>query len=262
MTHPAGIHFFRGLAIAVGLAAFSGHAAGATAPKVYSGAPTAVGQGSAHVVLVTNAEGKPTSIGVSLDAKALKGLPEATATQHEWDYVLAMPKSGPKTGYDHVVLNWNPKGHVPPGIYDTPHFDVHFYTISSRERDAVTFLGPDKSVMAPPAASLVPKGFVVPPDTAVEKMGLHGINPKGPEFQGKPFTHTFIYGYYKGKTIFVEPMVTKAFLESKPDVTMKIAAPDAYTTPGYYPARYRVAYEAKRDRYVFALAGLKEWKAP
>ena len=26
-----------------------------------------------------------------------------------------------------VLLNWTPHGHIPPGVYDTPHFDVHFY---------------------------------------------------------------------------------------------------------------------------------------
>ena len=26
-----------------------------------------------------------------------------------------------------ALLNWNPHGHIPPGIYDRPHFDVHFY---------------------------------------------------------------------------------------------------------------------------------------
>jgi hypothetical protein len=26
-----------------------------------------------------------------------------------------------------VGLNWNPHGHIPPGVYDLPHFDFHFY---------------------------------------------------------------------------------------------------------------------------------------
>jgi hypothetical protein len=24
-------------------------------------------------------------------------------------------------------INWNPMVHIPPGVYDLPHFDVHFY---------------------------------------------------------------------------------------------------------------------------------------
>jgi hypothetical protein len=199
---------------------------------------------------------------VLLDAAALKGLPAATPTQHEWDYLLPMPKDAPWTGIDHVYLNWNPQGHDPQGIYTAPHFDVHFYSIPSAAREAITFKGADKSGLAQPAAALLPKGFVVPPDTAVEKMGVHGLDPKGPEFRGRPFSHTFIYGYHKGALVFVEPMVTKAFLESKPDVTTRIAVPAAYSLPGYYPTRYRVAYDSGRDQYVIMIAGLREWKAP
>ena len=34
--------------------------------------------------------------------------------------------------------------------------------------------------------------------------------------KGEPFTKTFIYGSYDGTFIFGEPMVAKAYLETKP----------------------------------------------
>jgi len=252
------LRLLSGGALAAGLAAAAGSAIAADGPKVLSGKSVAVGHGKARVVVAIDAAGKPTTLGVSLDAAALKGLPEATASQHEWDYVLELPKGGPRTGYDHVVLNWNPKGHEPTGIYDSPHFDVHFYFISAGERDAITFKGTDRSGFAQPDPALVPKGYVIPPDTAVEKMGLHGIDPKGPEFRKHRFSHTFIYGYHKGRQVFVEPMVAKEFLESRPDVTARIAVPARYSSAGYYPTRYRVAFDPKLDQYVVMLTGLVE----
>ena len=49
-----------------------------------------------------------------------------------------------------------------------------------------------------------------------------------PEFIGKPFTVTYIYGFYHGNMTFVEPMITKAFLETHPDFTLPIKQPQAY----------------------------------
>lgn len=102
---------------------------------------------------------------------------------------------------------------------------------------------------------------VVPADTAVERMGLHGIDPASPEFRGSPFTHTFLYGYHAGRLVFVEPMVTLAYLKSRADVTVPVKRPSEYTFAGYYPSRYRVGFDAERDEYRVALLGLRAYGA-
>ena len=33
----------------------------------------------------------------------------------------------PDLQFKWALLNWNPHGHIPPGAYDKPHFDVQFY---------------------------------------------------------------------------------------------------------------------------------------
>ena len=228
------------------------------AARVYTGTPSPVGNGFARVAVATNASGIPTSVSLILDAKALQGLPQPTATQHEWEYVMAMPRSAPATGYDHVALNWNPEGHPPQGVYSVPHFDIHFYVISRADQAAVTFKGNEAGPgLAPPNPRLVPTGYVIPPDTAVEHMGVHGINPGGPEFHGKPFTHTFIYGYYRSHMIFVEPMVTLSYLKTLPDVTTAVVTPATYSAPGYYPTKYRIGYDREHGHYSITLLALK-----
>ena len=236
-----------------------GSAASAGTPPIHAGTPVSVGEGTARVIVVEDGGGKPASISVILSEKALQGLPKAGGKGYEeFEYILPMPKSGPKTGYDHVVVDWNPNGHPPQSVYTVPHFDFHLYTIDPQTRMKVTFKGPDAiGAATAPAADLLPAGYVVPPDTAVEQMGVHGVDPSGPEFHGKPFTATFIYGYYKGEMTFVEPMVSKAFLEAWPDVTYVVKTPKAYSRPGYYPTRFRVAYDMQGKNYVVALTRLQ-----
>jgi len=241
----------------LGLAAGGAQASGA---HIFAGDPVAVGNGQARVIVVDGSNGTPTSVHVVLDGHALEGLPQATADRESWEYVLPMPTTGPRTGYDHIGLDWNPDGHRPAGVYTVPHFDVHFYLISTAEQQAITFTGSARErAIAPPDPSLVPVGYVVPPDTAEERMGLHGLDPASGEFHGKPFTYTFLYGYHDRRLVFVEPMITLAYLRTRADVIVPVKTPAAYSLPGYYPTRYRMGYDASRDEYHVALLGLRRW---
>jgi hypothetical protein len=88
------------------------------------------------------------------------------------------------------------------------------------------------------------------------QMGAHAINPKSPEFNGKPFTHTLIYGLYDGKVNFIEPMVAISFLREKKNVSQPIALPTKFTQWGFYPTRYSISFDENRREYTFALEGL------
>jgi hypothetical protein len=49
--------------------------------------------------------------------------------------------------------------------------------------------------------------------------------------------------------IFIEPMMTRAFLESKPDQTKPLRVPAKYPKAGRYPTAYRVAFDAAAREY-------------
>lgn len=233
-------------------------AAQASGQRIFAGEAVAVGEGIARVVTVQNPDGTPASVAVVLSRAALEGLPGPESGHAAVEYVLPMPVEGPWTGYDHVGLDWNPVGHIPEGVYSVAHFDVHFYTIGQAERAAITFTGADRErALAPPDSDLVPAGYVIPPDSAVERMGLHGLDPGGHEFHGKPFSYSFLYGYYTGRLIFVEPMIAVDWLRTRPDVTVPVKTPSTYSMPGYYPDRYRIGFDAERDEYRVALLGLR-----
>ena len=215
---------------------------------------TKIGNGTAHTFVQTDASGNPSAIALVLSAHALDGLPRG-----DKEYVVPMPP-GSKTGFDHVTIDWNAHGHAPPHVYDVPHFDFHFYTVSVPQQMAVVFPKGEKD----PAGrvtdrALVPAGYTIPPDTAVPMMGVHAIDPSGPEFAGK-FTSTFLYGYYKNKLIFVEPMITRKFLLSHPNATYVIPTPAKYSTPGYYPTKYSVRYDPAQSAYVIELGGLRAFQ--
>ena len=252
------------LAVGLALAVLTAGVAQAGTAKVFQGEAVAIGKGSARVVVAAGADGLPRSVAIVMGEAALEGLPaDLPPGLPEIEYRLPMPAGGPATGYREVTVNWNPHGHPPAGIYDKPHFDFHFYLIDGGEREGVTFRGADAAAAtAALDKALVPAGYVVPPDTAVEHMGVHGVDPRGAEFHKHPFERAFIYGYYRNRLTFVEPMVSLAYLQTKPDVTLPVTAPAAYSLPGYYPARYRVGFDAKTRHYTIALTGLKEWQGP
>ncbi|MGI8499306.1 MAG: DUF5602 domain-containing protein [Gemmatimonadaceae bacterium] len=221
-------------------------------PRVALGPTTSIAGGTGHTYVALDGSGMPTEVGVRFSASVLTTLPSGTAMA---DYTFDLPAEASSTPYTHVVIGWNPVGH-PPAVYQTPHFDVHFYQISSAARDAIVPSDPDfNAKMAKrPADALIPASYILTPG-GVPRMGAHWVDATAPELNGQPFTSTFIYGSYNGAFIFVEPMVAKAFLETRPTFTSAIKLPSQYATPGNYPTSYTVAYDAATMEYRVALGG-------
>ena len=173
------------------------------------------------------------------------------------------------TAFEHIVINWNPQGHPPPtGIYRPPHFDFHFYTISREERHAITVPTADEmcgagiplscenyelAIMPLPDAMVPPEHSSV---GAVEPaMGNHLLDLSSPEFSGELFTHTWIFGTWKGALSFWEPMITKDYLMSAPNRFFDIAIPAAAPEAGFYPTKYGIFYSQPQDTYMVLLTG-------
>ena len=226
----------------------------------YEGKAVRIGDGTAHTIVRTNADGMPAAIGIVFTPGMLDGLPKAAKrADPDFPYPLPMPTKGPKTVVDHVVINWESAGHPPPGVYDMPHFDFHFYLVDRAARLKVKFKdGKDSGHPSQqPPTELMPAGYILPPGTAVSRMGVHAINPTAPEFNKQPFTATFIYGYYDKRLTFIEPMASLAFLKSKPSFSAAVARPASYTKPGAYPSAYSVRYDATHNVYEVTLEELK-----
>lgn len=224
----------------------------------YHGPATVMGAGQARTFVTIDGNGRPAAIGVKMSETALLGLP--TERPHDvpgWEYPLPLPSEAGVAGYKHIVVNWNPKGHIPPGAYDAPHFDFHFYLISPEQRATITAVGEDRvRAQKMPEPDYMPTGYQLPEGTEEPRMGAHAIDPSAPEFNNLPFTKSFIYGFYDGRMIFVEPMITKAFLETKTNATETVKRPKKFQQQAYYPTRYSVTYDAAKQEYAIALDGL------
>lgn len=197
-----------------------------------------------------NSDNEPIALGVKFTEETLTGLPQ-DPMKNVPVASLKVPEEGAKTGIDHIELGWNPQGHEPEPIYTHPHFDLHFFMVSKAEQSGV-IPGPDPILVSP---EFIPTDYVSGVD-AVPDMGVHYVDVTSPEFNGKPFTSTFIYGFYQGKMTFYEPMFTYALLLSKPQFSAPVKQPAAFQKSGYYPTSYSIMYDKESKDYIIAAEGL------
>jgi hypothetical protein len=217
-----------------------------------------VGQGQAAVSVELSKSSYPTSLGIELSEASLRGLSDGDES-----FELPIPAAVQTAPVQHIVLNWNHAGHIPPGIYTVPHFDLHFYMISEEERSKISCTGEDLArCQATVPAEFVPADYIAAPGGEEAGMGSHWVDPGFPEFHGGTFTRSFIYGFYDGKMNFLEPMFTVAYLKTHPNETVEIKQPQAFQKAGYYPKTYSIRYNAETKTFRISLDGLSYQSAP
>ncbi len=208
--------------------------------NTFYGPVTQMGNGTARSWINISKNNIPLAIGIEMTHGALQNLPTDPMDHEAATYLLKLhQKAHDLTAFDHIVLNWEPEGHEPNGIYSVPHFDMHFYTISTSAQMAITSLP-----TASPAAGYLPASYVIQAAT-IAGMGTHWIDPSSPELPPtfQPFTHTFIYGSNNGGVIFMEPMITRAFLMSGTSVTKPFPQSTLFAESTYYPSTYNIWME-------------------
>ena len=254
-----------------------------------------LGNGSVTSYAEFDSQGAPKAIGVAWSAKALDGLPmhsdnfrcharnkegavdASSLCQHSFEHVLPLPDAAARRAdipFKWVLLNWNPKGHIPPGVYDLPHFDVHFQMAPIAEIFAIEagpcgpeFVRCDQfKIGKKPMPSNYMHADYRDVDAVVPAMGNHLIDLTGPEFNKQRFTRSWIFGIYDGKVIFYEEMVSREYLLSKPNACAPIKTPKAFATRGYYPTvsciRHDGAtgdYTVSMEQFVLREASAPEW---
>ncbi|MFP4590997.1 MAG: hypothetical protein ACLFM8_06000 [Halobacteriales archaeon] len=240
------------------------------------GDPVNLGNGKLRTFTTVTPSGQPKYHGVHLDRSSLTGLPdgesleeqgtssdpgdkygpdgEAVEIHHAWslEYFVPFPETD-ATGFTFLGLSWNPEGHLPEGVYNVPHFDIHFHWLEAKFVDDIpeiheaTYDIPEK---------FIPEGFQRIPEgggeyegkfVAVRDMGEHLADLSAPDNQPGEFENTLIWGAYDpdddgvGELTFVEPMVTTEYLEGlRGRDKREVAQPEEYARPGAYPRSYSV----------------------
>ncbi len=256
------------------------------------GSPAPVGAGTARMFIELGADGAPQTIGISLTEAALSGLADRMNTTSrcfdkdgdghvahgeclgDYQTDLALPSGSTELGlpFRWATVNWNPEGHLPPAppVWSAPHFDFHFFIVDPavihgiRSGPCGEFIACDDFATAttPLPEGNLPEDYI-DVGAAVAAMGNHLVDAKDPELLDPSlgFTRTFIYGAYGGRLVFLEPMVSRAFLLSRPDACAPVKAPRAWAQAGYYPTRYCVRHDAASMTYRITLEGLTQRQA-
>jgi hypothetical protein len=212
---------------------------------IFKGPVTKFQHGKAWTWIEIDGQNKPERIGISIDDEAMNSLEPGTAEeggkhQHVNSLSLQFHPKASVTPFTHALLDWNPNGHEPAGLYDKPHFDFHFYIIPESERMAIPAYETDSTgFLNYPTPGYTPATYVPTPG-GVPQMGTHWIDFTSPEFNGQPFTQTFLYGTYNGKVAFYEPMITKAFLDANATFERPFGVPARFKESGYYPTKMRI----------------------
>ncbi|MFG1918829.1 hypothetical protein [Micromonospora sp. NPDC048898] len=256
-----------------------------------------VGTGGSVRIATQSIGSRPISMSFVFDKGMLTGLPTElsdgkhcydvngdgaitrdTECVHEHEYMLELPQrfrqrvGGP---FKWAMLNWDPRGHAPDQIYGVPHFDLHFYLQEEAEAMAIR-TGPCGGMnlincddyargRKPVPPAYLPAGYV-DIDAVVPGMGNHLGDPAAPEFNGAPFTHTFLYGAYDGDITFYEPMINKAWFDDlaagrAANSCTPVKLPAAWEVAGWYPTQYCVAYRPNRQDFTVSMTGFVQRSA-
>lgn len=247
-----------------------------------------LGRATATAYSQTDKSGKPRTIGLVFADSSLMSLPHDPPTDGKYCYdkdddghvdpmqecsngygsMLNLShkfRRSVDTPFTYLLLNWNPMGHMPPGVYDKPHFDVHFYMNENSERLRIR-TGPCGELVncddyqlgkKLPAQRYYPAKYQ-DTDAVAPAMGNHLINTDGPEFNGRPFTHTWIFGSWDRKITYYEPMVTKKWYDElrtgeRSDGCFSIPRADAVRKSGWYPTKYCMKHRANRHELTTSL---------
>ncbi|HXY30635.1 MAG TPA: hypothetical protein VEI06_07975 [Gemmatimonadaceae bacterium] len=156
------------------------------------------------------------------------------------------------TGFSNLTVYGEAMGH-PPRPFLTPHFDFHFYTASMADIAAMSCADSSKPANMPVGYKLYDEeipGVGVLIGTCVPNMGMHAFN--APEFEDTAtFARTMIVGYYHGKPIFVEPMVSVASLLEKRDFSLAIPHVPDQPPNARYPRSFQATFDSAAASYHF-----------
>jgi len=260
---------------------------GPRSATVLRGPEAAVGGGTARLFVEVASEGTPSVVGIELTDGALRGLAgRMNTTSRCWDRngdgavthgeclgdyesVLALPPAAAalELPVRWATVNWNPEGHAAPAppVWSAAHFDFHFFLADSalirgiRTGPCAEFIHCDDFARAqrPLPSAHLPEGYI-DVGAAVAGMGNHLVDSRDPELADASlgFSRTFIYGAYDGRLIFLEPMVSHAYLSSRPQECTPLRTPRAVATAGWYPTRYCVRHDEAEGSHRITLEGL------
>jgi hypothetical protein len=245
------------------------------ASKIVYNEPVDFGQGTLRTYArLTGPCDPPAAIGVEMSASLQDGLPGPTEVKvrppPECEATPTLPVCFPPfepiflpffdeeapgwSPFRLAEIDWSPLGHHPPGVYNTPHWDLHFYLINQTQIEAIT-PGPCTGLSVesyaaahePVPSQCFPSDGFANINAVAPLMGNHYVKMDAPEMvafategNGVPaWNETWIWGSDAGKITFFEVMVKRAYLLREPSFCSPIPGlPSEFAIAGYKPSTY------------------------
>jgi hypothetical protein len=196
-------------------------------------------------------------VGATVALASISGAPDSMpmAWPPSYQADLAMPEGSEASGLVNYTFAWEPMGHGPL-TYLTPHFDFHFNLIPAAERQAIDCS--DRTKPATLATGYILPDEPLPPEVAamigvdtligvcVPNMGMHSI-PETDAMATEPFVGAIVVGYYGGRPIFLEPMISRAKLLERQSFDLPV--PEIPGASGSYPRAFRAEYLPDTESY-------------
>lgn len=240
------------IALLIMVASISGCKKSSSRQTLFTGDAVALGSGSMKSFIKTDNDGKPISIGFTINEAAINALPSMDTM-----YMLMLPMMSGNmnmsmpTPFDHLEVDWSANGDAGSTIFNHPHLDCHFFMINSTAQMGI-MMGMDTVMIAD---NYLPQNCKADSE-AEANMGVHVYDTLSSEYHGTAFSHTFMYGFYHGDMDFIEMLCAKSFLDGKSNYTGDISQPTAFKAHGYYPMKYTVSYDANTKTYTYSLDNL------
>src|SRR4030095_1604016 len=220
---------------------FAGAAHQANFMNTFYGPEVHLGDGKMRSFIRMTHDDVPKEVGLEITSGLFENLPTAYLDLH----IPLHRKANEVTPYDHLEVDWMPNGH-PPAYFQLPHFDLHFYMLTEEEQMMIPAPTATNTLLTSTAAYGRPSPGVLPVDytvasAAVPMMGRHWLDKFADVLSGASFTHQLIYGTFDNEVVFLEPMVTRAFLLSGTEVHKVFKQPNTFDpTRTSYPTRYNI----------------------
>lgn len=210
------------------------------------------GGGRVRTWVRLDANGHPHAIGVQFSEEMLSDLGALKSI------TMVLPPEAGVSPFYNVDLDWRPQGHNPKE-YRKAHFDFRFFLITEENRGLIKDEHFDTNYIKP-EPKYVP-AFYAPAEITFRvdyNVGQRFWSMKSPEVDGDPFIQSLNFGFWHGHLVYVEPMITLAFLESRENYMGEILQPREYEKSGFYPTMYRIEYVADSGEYIISLENFVE----
>lgn len=205
--------------------------------------------GDCQTWAMLDGEGKVSELAFTLPMATVNGIPSTTKVDVIF-YIELPDVVKEQTLFKSLDYTYLPAGHVPAGVYDTPHWEWHLSKFTKDERASV-----DCSDPTMPAADAIPQNWIVFPE-CLAGTGHHGYDLAAPEYNRERFTKGNYISYYHGFLGGLEPQATRDLLSARADIELNDAPKmQKVGTKGLYPSKAKMRYDAASATYVITYSG-------